>query len=170
MLGELLRPRPVRMSRLGKFNVIAISVARVAFAGALVAMAVLRPASPAGGSAAAPENSAPASRPVVFALPIILMVGIGFTMRRSLAQQRQLLALGELAMARVTKQWTARNGNGIRYEFTTPAGENFSRMTTDYSRQLLVGMSVPIFYDRQQPKKQVALCAAFYEVVLPGQE
>jgi hypothetical protein len=72
-------------------------------------------------------------------------------------------------MARVTKQWTARNGHGIRYEFTTPAGEALSGTTTDNARQLLVGMSVPIFYDPQQPKKQVALCAAFYEVVLPGE-
>ena len=73
-------------------------------------------------------------------------------------------------MARVTKQWIARNGNGIRYEFTTPAGETFSRMTTDNARQLLVGMSVPIFYDPQQPKRQVALCASFYEIMLSGQE
>jgi len=31
-------------------------------------------------------------------------------------------------------------------------------------------MSVPIFYDPQEPKKQVALCASFYEVVLRGEE
>jgi hypothetical protein len=85
-------------------------------------------------------------------------------------QQRWLLAMGELAMGRVTKQWIARNGNGIRYEFTTPAGETLSRMTIDNARQLLAGMSVPIFYDPRQPKKQVALCASFYEVVLPGEE
>jgi hypothetical protein len=175
VLGELLRPRPVRMSRQGKVTITATSVALVAFAGALVAIAVLRPAlpsgsaaSPAGGLAAPPQNYGRPSRPVVYALPLVLIAGIGFMMRRSLAQQRRLLALGELAMARVTKQWTARNGNGIRYEFATPAGENFSRMTTDYSRQLFAGMNVPIFYDRRQPKKQVALCAAFYEIVLPG--
>ena len=70
-------------------------------------------------------------------------------------------------MARVTKQWAARNGNGIRYEFTTAAGEAFARMSTDSARLLDVGMNVPIFYDRQEPKKQVALSAAFYEVALP---
>ena len=66
-------------------------------------------------------------------------------------------------MARVTKQWAARNGYGIHYEFTTPEGEAFSRMSTDNARQLLVGMTVPIFYDPEEiRKKQVALCAAFY--------
>ena len=45
-------------------------------------------------------------------------------------------------------------------------GETFSRMTTDNARQLLVGMTVPVFYDPDEPKKQVALCASFYEVVM----
>ena len=168
-LGELMRPRPVRMSRQGKVNVTVISVALVAFAGALVAMAVLRPASPAGGPAAATENSAQPSRPVIYTLPLVFIAGIGFTMRRSLARQRRLVAFGELAMARVTKQWIARNGNGIRYEFTTPGGENFSRMTTDYSRQLLDGDERAHFLRSAAAEKRVALCAAFYEVILPGQ-
>jgi hypothetical protein len=158
-LAELPRPRPVRMSRQGRTNVTVISVALVIFAVALVAMVVMQPAS---GSNFTPP------RPVVYLLPLGLVAVIAFVMRRSLAQQRWLLAEGKLAMARVTKQWAARNGHGIRYEFTTPAGETFSRMTTDGARQLLVGMSVPIFYDPEEPKKQVALCAAFYEVVLPG--
>ena len=32
-----------------------------------------------------------------------------------------------------------------------------------------VGMNVPIFYDPQSPKKQLALCGSFYEVVLPDE-
>ena len=81
-----------------------------------------------------------------------------------------LLAEGEIATAQVTKRWMARNGPNIRYEFTTPLGEHFTRGAADGSRQLSVGMSVPIFYDPQRPKKQLALCASFYEVVLPGKE
>lgn len=160
-LAGLPRPRPVRMSRQGKINVTVISIALVAFAGALVAMVMARPAS---GSEITPP------RPVVYLLPLGLLAVIAFVMRRSLSQQRWLLAEGEISMARVTKQWPARNGNGIRYEFTTQGGEAFSRMTTDGAGQLLVGMRVPVFYDPEQPKKQVALCAAFYEVVAPGED
>ena len=159
-LTQLPRPRRVRMSHQGKINVTMISIALMIFAGALVAMVVIQPAS--GGSFTPP-------RPVIYLLPLGLVAAIAFVMRRSLVQQRWLLAEGEIAMALVTKQWAARNGHGIRYEFTTPEGEAFSRMTTDYARQLLAGMSVPIFYDPEEPKKQVALCAAFYELVLPGQ-
>jgi hypothetical protein len=89
-------------------------------------------------------------------------------MLRKITQQKDLLAEGEMATARVTKRWIARNGPNIRYEFMTPLGEHFSRGTADASRQLSVGMNVPIFYDQQRPKKQLALCASFYEVILPG--
>jgi hypothetical protein len=163
VLAELPRPRQVRMSRQGKMNVTMIWVALLLFACALIAMAVMQPA-------ATPGNITPPRRPLVYVLPLGLVAAIMFVMQRALDRQRQLLADGELVMARVTKQWIARNGNGIRYEFTTLAGETLSRMTTDNARQLLVGMTVPVFYDALKPKKQVALCAAFYEIVLPGQE
>jgi hypothetical protein len=128
----------------------------------LVAMALLQPS-------AARRNSAPPSRALVIALPLGLLTTMALVMQRVLARERELLGEGEVVMGRVTKQWTARNGNGIQYEFTTPSGETISRMTTDFARQLMDGMSVPVFYDALDPKKQVALCAAFYEVVLPGQ-
>ena len=156
-LAKLPRPRPVRMSRQGRMNTAIIAFSMLCFAAALVAMVVIKPASGTG-------NTPP--RLVVFALPIALVAVIVFVMRRSLVQQRWLLAEGEIAMARVTKQWVARNGHGIRYEFTAPNGETFSRMTTDNAHQLTVGMNVPVFYDPDEPKKQVAVCAAFYEVVM----
>jgi len=160
-LAELPRPRPVRMSRQGKMSTAMISVSLLVFACVLVAMVMLKPAS---GTGTTPP------RIVAFALPVVLIAVIAFVLRRSLAQQRWLLAEGDLAMARVTKQWTARNGSGIRYEFTMPDGELFSSVSADNSRQLEVGMSVPVFYDPEEPKKQVALSAAFYEVVMPGRD
>jgi hypothetical protein len=156
-LTKLPRPRPVRMSRQGRMNAAIIVISLLCFAAALVAVVVIKPVS--GGGVTPP-------RAVVFALPFALVAVIAFVMRRSLVQQRWLLAQGEIAMARVTKQWISRNGHGIRYEFTAPNGETFSRMTTDNARQLLAGMDVPVFYDPDEPKKQVALCASFYEVVM----
>ena len=137
-----------------------ISGSLLIFVGVLVAIVMMKPAS---GSGTTPP------RLVAILLPFVVFGVIAFVMRRSLVRQRWLLAEGELVMARVTKQWSARNGYGIRYEFMAPDGETFSRMSADSARQLQVGMSVPVFYDPAEPKKQVALCAAFYEVVLPGQ-
>ncbi len=161
LLLELPRPRPIRMTRRGKMSVTVIAGAVLVFGFVLVAMALLQPP-------AARRNSAPPSRALVIALPLGLLTAMALVMQRVLARERELLGEGEVVMGRVIKQWTARNGSGIRYEFTTPSGETISRMTTDFARQLMEGMAVPVFYDPLEPKKQVALCAAFYEVVLPG--
>jgi hypothetical protein len=162
VLAELPRPRPVRMSRLGKTNVAVIALALLMFAGVLVVTTVFIKPAGAGGNIKPPNR-------IVFVLPAVILGLVVYAMQRSLMQQRQLLSLGELAMARVTRQWIARNGYGIRYEYTTRRGETLSRMGTDSTRQAVVGMTIPVFYDARQPKKQVALCAAFYEIVLPGQ-
>ena len=162
VIAEMSRPRTVRMSRQGKRNVTVIILATLAFVGGLIAIIKAQPQ-------ASPRNAIPVSGPVVYILPLALAMVIAGLLLRALEQQSQLLSNGDLAMARVTRQWNSRNGYGIHYEFTTPAGEIFSRMTTDNARELSVGMTVPIFYDRQSPKKQVALCASSYEIVLPGQ-
>jgi hypothetical protein len=103
----------------------------------------------------------------VFALSFAFIAVFVFVMLNVIARQKRLLAEGEFAVGLVTKQWAARNGPNIRYEFSTPMGEHFSGISADGSRKLSVGMNVPIFYDAQNPKKQLALCASFHEVVLP---
>ena len=160
-LAELQRPRRVRMSHLGKMNAAVIAISLLMFLAALIVIVVIEPA--AGRVPAYPKAG-------VILLPVALAAGIVWMMRRSLVQQRWLLEMGSLAVGCVTKQWIARSGFGIRYEFMTASGETISRATTDTSSQLLEGMSVPVFYDPLAPKKQVALCASFYEIVLPGKE
>lgn len=161
VLAGLPRPRPVRITRRGKMNATVITFALAISLGVFVAG--LMTTSRATGQNAGPSDF------LTYALPIALVVGVVIVMLRTIKQQKVLLAEGEVAMARVTKRWIARNGPNIRYEFRTPLGENFSRSTGDASRSLSVGMSVPVFYVPQRPKRQIALCAAVYEVVLPGE-
>jgi hypothetical protein len=161
LLLEVPRPRPVRMTRRGKTSVLVIATAFLVFALALVTMIALQPAG-------ARRNSSPPPLTLVVGFPLGLLALMGLVMQRALAREKELLGNGEVAMGRVTKQWAARNGSGIQYEFTTPSGETISRMTTDSSRQLSHGMSLLVFYNPLEPKKQVALCSALYEVVLPG--
>jgi len=165
-LTELQRPRQVRMSRQGKMSTATIVISVLMFAGVLIAMVLLHPGAPRVPPAG--QSSIP-PRSVVFVIPLCLMAAVVFFMRRSLVQQKWLLSMGEVALGRVTKTWTARNGNGVRYEFTTLTGETLSRTATDATRRLIPGMSLPVFYDPAQPKKQVAICVSFYEVVLPGE-
>ena len=160
ILGEVPRPRPVRISRRGKMTAGAVSVALLASLG--IFAAGLAATSAAGRNERPPQF-------LTFALPIVLVFVIVPLMLRTLGQQKSLLAEGEMAMARVTKRWVARNGPNVEYEFTTLLSEHFSRSAADGSGRLSIGMSVPIFYDPQKPKKQLALCASFYEVILPGE-
>jgi hypothetical protein len=161
-LAELPRPRPVRMSRRGKIIATVVSAALLASVG-------IYAAGPAATSKGAGGNSGLAQFSM-YALSIAFVVVVALVMLNALARQKRLLAEGEIATAQVTKRWMARNGPNIRYEFTTPIGEYFTRGAADGSRQLSVGMNVPIFYDPESPKKQLALCASFYEVALPGKE
>jgi hypothetical protein len=162
LLADLPRPRLVRMSRRGKIIATVVSAALLASLG-IYAAGLSATSRVAGGNAGPPQFS-------VYPLSIAFVVVVAFVMLNALARQKRLLAEGEMATAQVTKRWIARNGPNIRYEFNTPLGEHFSRGAADGSRQLSVGMNVPIFYDPQKPKKQLALCASFYEVVLPGKE
>jgi hypothetical protein len=161
MVGELPRPRPVRMSRRGKTIAVMVSAGLLASLGTF-ATGLLAQSAVAGRNGGPPQF-------LTFALPIVLILVIVPVMLRALARQKLLLAEGEMAMAQVTKRWLARNGPNIRYEFTTPLGEHFSRSAADSSRLLSIGMKVPIFYDPQRPKRQLALCASFYEVAMPGE-
>jgi len=162
VLAEVPRPRPVRMSRRGKMNATVITIALLASLG--VFAAGLSTTSSSAGRNAGPPHF------LSSALPIVLVVVVIVVMLRTINQQKLLLAEGEMATAHVTKRWIARNGPNIRYEFTTPLGEHFTRSAADASRQLSVGMNVPVFYDQQRPKRQLALCASVHEVVLPGKE
>ena len=161
VLAELPRPRQVRMSRRGKMNATVITIALLASLG--VFAAGLSTTSAAGRNSGAPNF-------LSSALPIVVVVVVIVVMLRTINQQKLLLAEGEMAAAHVTKRWIARNGPNIRYEFATPLGEHFTRNAADASRKLSVGMNVPVFYDQQRPKRQLALCASFYEVVLPGEK
>jgi hypothetical protein len=163
VLAMLPRPRPVRMSRRGKIIAVVVLSALMASLGIYAAAGVL------AQRAARGQDSGTSQLPV-YALSIAFIVVFGIVMLNVIGRQKRLLAEGEIATAHVTKQWMARNGPNIFYEFTTPLGEHFSRGAADGSRQLSVGMNVPVFYDPQRPKRQLALCASFYEVVLPGQE
>jgi len=160
-MAGLPRPRAVRMSRRGKSTSVLVAVIL------LVSMSLFVAGLTAQSRAAGANKGSPQF--VKFALPIVfILVFVPFQLL-GIARQKRLIAEGEISMGRVKERRIARHGPTIRYEFTTPLGEHFSRSASDGSGQLSTGMSVPIFYEPQRPKKQLALCASFYEVVLPGE-
>jgi hypothetical protein len=95
----------------------------------------------------------------------VLLLFIPLSAWRAQSRERDLLENGEIALAKVVKQWSVRNGASIVYEFTDSRGEQRRQGGFDYTGKLFEGARVPVFYDRENSKRQVAVCSALHEVV-----
>ena len=154
LLPELHRPRSIRMSRKGKWNVlIAIGVPLLLFA-----------------VEAYDQHHRPTPGMTLEALlklnGVIGVLLVGIFWLRPYLKHKPLISEGEIAIGRITRVDSGRL-IWVHYEFDTPSGERVTRMGTTFRIDLCPGVRVPIFYDRENPKKQVALCASFFEVVSP---
>lgn len=154
-------PRPVRMSRRGK------STAGLVAAILLVSMSMFVAGLSTQSKAA--DGNPGSAQFVKFALPIGLILAMVPFLLLTILRQKKLIAEGDLAIARVTERRLARHGPTIRYEFKTPSGEHLDGGASDGTGQLSAGMSVPVFYNPRNPKRQLALCASFFEVVTLGE-
>jgi hypothetical protein len=98
-----------------------------------------------------------------------LAIVLGLLQWRIYVRHRRLVSNGDVVLGRITKNYgSARNGQYLRYQFNTQSGETLSKIRTSW-KVLDVGMQIPVFYDPYNPKKQVALFAAYYEVELREQ-
>jgi hypothetical protein len=163
VLLSLPRPRPVRISRRGKTTTILLTSIGTMFAAVLLSNLYLAWIK-SGQSFRFDKHIALLVGAALLILLILLAIPKG------LAREKDLLANGEVALARVVGQWQSRNGFSIRYEFRDPAGKTVRNLASDYTRSLYEGMAVPVFYDAQKPSRQVAQCASLYEIVMPGDQ
>ena len=101
-----------------------------------------------------------------FAALLLLML---VSQWRAMDRERHLLANGEVASAKIVQKFGSRNASAIKYEFEDYAGQKHISTGADYSQRLEEGMSLPVFYDRGNPKNQVPACGTYHEVVLPSE-
>lgn len=88
---------------------------------------------------------------------------------RSQMRECDLLEHGEVVMGCVVRQWSdQKQGSSVEYEFTDFLGQTHRAVGFDRTMRLYSGMPVPVFYDRDNPKRQIAYCAALHEVILPA--
>jgi hypothetical protein len=81
-------------------------------------------------------------------------------------RDKALVSEGDLAIGEITRLDSGRIIY-VYYEFETPFGQRVKKMSTTFRIDLAPGMKTPVFYNRENPKKAIALCTAFYDVVLP---
>jgi hypothetical protein len=87
---------------------------------------------------------------------------------RNQTRECELLKHGEVVMGRVVNQWTDDKRNTtINYEFTDFMGTSHRGGGQDLTQQLYTGMPVVVFYNRENPKRNIPACATYHEVVLP---
>ncbi|MGH9573267.1 MAG: hypothetical protein ACRD40_07040 [Candidatus Acidiferrales bacterium] len=86
---------------------------------------------------------------------------------RSQKRECDLLEHGEVVVGCVMRQWSdQKQVSSVEYEFTDFLGQTHRAVGFDRTMRLYSGMPVPVFYDRDNPKRQVAYCAALHQVVL----
>ena len=92
---------------------------------------------------------------------------------RVMDRERDLLANGDVVVAKIVQKFGSRSASAIKYEFEDFAGRKHIKTGTDYTQKLEEGMTVPVFYDRENPDRQVPASGILHEVVLedkPTQE
>ena len=102
----------------------------------------------------------------VIAAIVALLLLLPYAMWRSQVRECDLLENGEVALATVVRQWKGdRGSSSVEYEFKDFQGGTRKGMGFDYTEKLFEGMPVVVFYDRDNPKRQIPACATYHEVV-----
>jgi hypothetical protein len=102
----------------------------------------------------------------VIAAIVAFLLLLPYMMWRSQVRECELLENGEVALATVLKQWRGDKGSSsIEFEFKDFQGATHQGIGFDYTQKLFEGMPVAVFYDRDDPKRQIPACATYHEVV-----
>jgi hypothetical protein len=153
------RPRQIRMSSQGKFGVVAGLLMSVGFAVAIGMHLYTK---------WLPQQSFirfQTSDWFIGAVGALLLL-FPFGIWRGQKTECELLENGEVALAKVTRQWSGDKGSSsIECEYKDFSGQTHKLMAVDNTKQLYQSMSVPVFYDRENPSRQVAYCSTLHEIV-----
>ncbi|SRR6266478_1417422 len=100
-------------------------------------------------------------------VPLAVIYGYSFAFLRNRFRERQLLANGELASGYVIAQNNGRYTQSVQYCFRLAAGKLITSRCNDASRSLYEGMTVPVFYDPDDPKRSIPLDCSLTKIAAP---
>jgi hypothetical protein len=153
------RPREIRMSTRGRFSLSVALLGVLGFAAIFGLHLYTIWARKLSFSVFTPGDW-------VIAAIVTFLLLLPYAMWRSQVRECDLLENGEVALATVVRQWKGDKGaSSVQYEFKDFQGETRSGMGFDYTEKLFEGMPVAVFYDRDNPKRQIPACATYHEVV-----
>jgi hypothetical protein len=153
------RPREIQMAKRGKFSLAVTALVVVIFGTALGAHLYGEWGRTFSFATFKTQDWAMAGG---FILLLLLPVG----MWRSQVRECDLLENGEVAMGKIVRRWNDdKNNASVEYEFSDYQRQTHKGLGFDYTEKLYEGMSVPVFYDRDNPKRQIAYCSTMHEIV-----
>jgi hypothetical protein len=97
---------------------------------------------------------------LVLFVPAAMVYGYFFVFVRYRIRERQLLSHGELGTGYVTAEYNGPYTQSINYRFRRADGVVIAGRCNDASRSLFAGMTVPVFYDAQDPQRSIPLDAS----------
>jgi hypothetical protein len=159
MLLRASRPREIRMSAIGKVGVVGAVLMALGFAAAI--------AFRVHAVWARTESFARFHTGdwILLGFAVLLLL-MPYGIWRAQVKECGLLENGEVAIARVTRQWRDDKNSYIECEYQDFMGQTRKCIGSDNSRKLYQGMTVPVFYDRENPRRQVAYCSTLHKVVV----
>jgi hypothetical protein len=101
---------------------------------------------------------------------MILIAGVPFFIRRGMVRDKNLVENGAVAIGRVTEQRNLKNASVITFEFKDASGRALTSSGNDLTRSFYPEMAVPVFFDPQNSKHNVAACSSFFEISPPGSD
>lgn len=100
---------------------------------------------------------------------MVLVAALPFFVRRGIMRDKELMENGTLVIGSITTQKNVKNASLITYEFQDASGRTLTGSGNDLSRSFYPEMSVPVFYGRENPKRNLAACASFFEIAATGE-
>lgn len=160
-LISLPPPRPVQLTRRGK----RLLTLLLAFALGMEGFLVWSFYGIWQRSGIVPNSRGPEILMICF---MLLVACLPFFVRRGMVRDKNLMENGAVAVGRVTEQKNMKNASLITYEFKDSSSRAITGSGNDLTRTFFPEMTVPIFYDPENSKRNVAACASFFEIAAPG--
>jgi len=161
MWQEIPRPRVVRIKRGRKFYLAVIAAALIGVPATSLGSLILEWRTHPTKNAMTSDlwNAVP-----FIVGPLLLLLFVSVMLRRD----RQLMSDGEIAIGKIVSvRRGGRRGWTVTYEFLDSSGQLITASCYDYSRSVIEGAQIPVFFSREDPKKkQIAPCGSPYEVAV----
>jgi uncharacterized protein (DUF983 family) len=157
------RPRTVKF-RVPRTIITVLVFSVVLLFGTLYLVSQAKPTGPSRSTTKVRVRSNPSGILVVPVVFVVLLVVPYFRDKRNLPLMRD----GEMALGKVTYQQNVSQGKSsysrIGYEFKTSSGQLIQDQAKDLTFSVFEDMTIPVFYDPQNPARNVTPCATYLQV------